>query len=283
MHQAEKAKVLSGFAGGRISRALETPEVDNVESGPLRFLDLTKQPEVIFLAARLDAGRAIGPLLEGRAKSDKFRRGAGLRQSFTEAVGVSVAIRKDDPKDTGVIGVAGVPGERSGAFPGRHMEPSVDSERGGCRGDGLRFTGIRKADGIEPVNAPLKRVCREWNAAPLRIGVQRIPAHFQTGKPQAASGGEENFRVRLAFVVVAQTGNRQHGSFGASCGMLLRKDAESPARPGFEQDWVFGLPERLQRIVKARGVICMPRPVIRVGGVGVCDPTACDIRDERNA
>ena len=137
--------------------------------------------------------------------------------------------------------------------------------------------------GIEPVNAALERICRKWDAAWLRAGVQRIPADFQTGQPEASGGREENFRVGLAFVVMAQTGNRRHGNVFRFCRMLLGEDAESSARSGFEQDGVSGLPERLQCLMKARGVICVACPVLRVGGFGGGDPPACDIRDERNA
>ena len=42
--------------------------------------------------------------------------------------------------------------------------------------------------------------------------------------------------------------------------MLLAEDAKRPARSRFEQERIFHLPERLQGVVKARGVIDVTAP-----------------------
>ena len=208
-HEAEETQVLREFARGRIAGAVETPEVENVEGGPSRIFDFAKKLEIIFAPARIDLDRSIGRALEGLAESDEFCRGTGLRQQFREAVEIFAAIRKDEPKNAVVLRVARVVGDGSGSFPRRHMEPAIHFERCGFRDDGSRFVGSRNVAGIEPINAPLKGIRRERDAASRWLGVQRIPADFQTSQPESSGGGEKNFRVRLVFVVMAQAGDRQ--------------------------------------------------------------------------
>ena len=64
--------------------------------------------------------------------------------------------------------------------------------------------------------------------------------------------------------------------------MLHRQDAERLAGAGFEEQRIFHLPERAQRIVESRGVIQVPRPICRIRRVGLGNPVAGYIRDKRD-
>src|SRR5437588_11977597 len=118
-----------------------------------------------------------------------------------------------------------------------------------------RFTGRGNDTVGEPENLSFKMVSREWDSASGSIGVERFPADLHPGKPEPSCTREQDFLVGLRFVMVTQR-RYCRGRSGPRFGrMLLREDTERPPRPGFEQDWVVGLPERLKCVVKACGMI----------------------------
>ncbi len=284
LHEAEKAEILGGLHRRGGIGSSQTSQVEEMERSPLRVFDLAEKREVIFGTARVDFARSVGVVVKGLAAPDELRHRAGLSEECLESVIVSVTLRKNEPKDAFLRCRAGEIGGRSGSLPGWDVEPMVQRERAGFGGWPLTHaTGSVLRLRFNPVEATLERIGRQRDVPPAAFGVKGFPVDVRSSQPETSDGGEQDFRVRLILVVVTQAGNRQRRDVLWFRGMLLAKDAERPARSRFEQERIFHLPERLQGVVKARGVIDVAPPVGRVGGLGGGDPAAGDIGNKRDA
>ena len=268
LHQTEEAEILRAFAGGGIAGVggvIDASEMHDVDAGPTGVFDFAKELAVIF-------GRARHP------EADDFDCGAGLSQHIAEAMVVSVAVREDEPHDPGVRCAVGDNIHESGSFPRGDVEPAVESERGGLLRDCLRFVSLR----FDPVILPFKRIGGQGNFPARRVAVQFFPADLCAGEPQPSDRVQEHLDVGLVLVVMAERWDGRRVAGGLPVGVLHREDAQRLSRPGFQEERAFHLPDGAQRVIESRGVMQMPRPIGRIDGLGLGNPSSGHIGNERN-
>ena len=281
LRDVQQAEETSRERTRRIVRCLRgnAAEVDNVNPAPVPATAFAEQAHAVIGVRWIDRKRIVGDARELLRVTDGNNAVPRRRKQLPDRGCFGFPVRKNKPKRVLRIRIRSGNAEGRCPFPRWNIKPVVQV----CGHRDGRGLPVRNGGGREPVDCPLEGIRRKCDASSLLSGVQIFPAYFRSAEPETPGGGEQHLGIRLTLVVVAQAGNRGRGGFARPRWMLLREDAERAARPGFEQDGIFHLPERVQRVVEARGVIRVTRPVFGIGRLGGGDPAAGDIRGERNA